>query len=154
MLSRVRITSGWPPPVSPGQQPLIHCLSGREDLTPPRLTVAPGGWPLDKVLMMEPGQLKATFGKWRLVARSLGCHTYGRSGSIVCCKRTGDDLVCVSGTPGRGEARAVDFYASSHLGYHLFDSFQKKEFLGVEHIEWSNLTVAPLYRRALGLTSE
>lgn len=151
MMARVRITQGWPRLISPAGS--LYCLSGTEDLTPPRL-VPTGRQILSKVLNLKDSLLKSTFGKWRLLARSLGCE-FVANATTVCCWRDVDDLVCKGANAMLGEeARAYGFYSRSHVAYHLFDSFQKREFRLVQQIEWSNLTVAPLYRRALGLTSE
>ena len=38
--------------------------------------------------------------------------------------------------------------------FSVFDSFQRDAFKLQKTIEWSNLTVAPLYRRALGLSND
>jgi len=153
MLSRSRV-HGWPQPSTiRGRNATIHCLSGSEDLTPARL-MATGGT-LEQVLYVnQPAVLKKTFGKWRPLARTLGCERIGGGGNVVCCRRDGDDLLCRSERTTRGDARANGFYARSHIAYHLFDSFQKTALLGEHQIEWSNLTVAPLYRRALGLSQE
>lgn len=158
MLTRARLLE-WPPRSMQGRRnATLRCLSGHQDLTPPRLvpmtTDGRTERTLSKVLSVSsPVLLKNAFGKWRLLARSLGCEHIDNQ-TVVCCRRDGDDLVCRGRDVRHGEARSVSFYARSHLAYHLFDSFQKADFLQHGHIEWSNLTVAPLYRRALGLSEE
>ena len=39
MLTRARML-GWPAPEQHGRNATVHCLSGKEDLTPPRLTAS------------------------------------------------------------------------------------------------------------------
>ena len=135
----------------------VHCLGGLEDLTTPRLVPTGSGGErlsvsLSSVLDLSTTSLRLCYGKWRLLGRVLGCQDCGEA--IVCCRRDGADLVCRNRRANRAEGRAVGFYAPSRLAYHLFDSFQKDAFASRGQIEWSNLTVAPLYRRALGLSAE
>ena len=162
MLGRVRLQR-WPLPSDGRDNMTVHCLGGAEDLTTPRLA-APAGLVLERILGLESNMMKTTFGKWRLLTRPLACHAVGKATAsrgpclegplrCVCCRRDADDLVC-KGARAVGEARASGFYARSHMAYHLFDSFQKRAFLEQPAIEWSNLSIAPLYRRALGLTDE
>ena len=133
----------------------LRCLGGRDDLTTPRLIPPSGnGQDLDRVLGLPRNEMRLIFGKWRLLGRSLGCHHFLDKQYRVCCRRDGDDLGCRGAKAARGEARARGFYARTRIGYHLFDSFQRSNFVMSERIEFSNLTVAPLYRRALGLSNE
>jgi hypothetical protein len=129
---------------------MVHCFGGREELTTPRLSTPNSSLTLSRVLGIERKELLLCYGKWRLLSRELGCEQCSKS-SQVCCRRDGDDLVCHRREATQREARAAGFYATTRLAYHLFDSFQRSAFLSRERIEWSNLTVAPLYRRALGL---
>ena len=140
----------------------VYCYGGEDDLTAPRLrpTDARGahqpGAALHSVLATPLLDTRLCYGKWRLLSRVIGCEVCPkppRERYTVCCARDGDDLVCRNRAHGRLEARAAGFYARTRLAYHLFDSFQRHEFMKreAEQIEWSNLTVAPLYRRALGL---
>ena len=141
----------------------IHCFGGADDLTTPRLKPSSedgsvqSGVLLNNVLGMPLTPTRLCYGKWRLLSRVLGCEVCPRPVNeqfLVCCRRVGDDLVCSNSRRGRLEARAAGFFARTRLAYHLFDSFQRREFLQREQIEWSNLTVAPLYRRALGISEE
>lgn len=133
----------------------MHCFGGPEDLTTPRLNPVEGvGRSLTSVLAIPLKDLRLCYGKWRLLGRLLGCESCSPGSTQVCCHRDGDDLECRSRGPGRGRVRATGFYAHSRLAYHLFDSFQRHTFLAQKRIEWSNLTVAPLYRRALGLPED
>ena len=158
MMSRVRHQI-WPhSTLSNGSAPIstVYCYGDREDLTTPRLIPAAGAGKqqLQTVLGVPLKVLRLCYGKWRLLGRSLGCQQCMDDRYTVCCRRESDDLVCKSNVPGRGEGRAAGFYARSRLAYHLFDSFQRHAFQSRDHIEWSNLTAAPLYRRALGLSNE
>ena len=68
----------------------------------------------------------------------------------MCCSRRGADLECRNGRGGR--AVSVRFF--DRVAYHLFESINRRLFEAVgTRIEDSNLTVAPLYRSALGLAS-
>ena len=169
MMSRVRhrIWPELPPASSPAAAAVVdnvtrakvYCFGGSDDLTTPRLqsTGSDGkfnGKALHEVLGIPVKSLRLCYGKWRLLGRALGCQTCVDNNRLVCCRRDGDDLVCHSQTSGRGEARAAGFYARTRLAYHLFDSFQRDAFKLQKTIEWSNLTVAPLYRRALGLSND
>ena len=156
----------------------IHCFGGVDDLTtprlepemmpppPPSLQTNPirkkrfaGAPSLLQILGISLIDMRLCYGKWRLMSRKLGCDICSETSPSdrrleVCCSRDGDDLVCRNKLNGRGHARSAGFFGRHRLGYHQFDSFQRSQFLKQEQIEWSNLTVAPLYRRALGLTSE
>ena len=144
----------------------IYCFGGTDDLTTPRLRPMQDGRDrhdvaLQLVLGIPLLGTRLCYGKWRLLSRSLGCEICPRPAReryLVCCARDGDDLVCQNrwraNHSGAIQARSAGFYARGRLAYHLFDSFQRHEFLLRDQIEWSNLTVAPLYRRALGLTNE
>lgn len=137
----------------------VHCYGGSQDLTTPRLrpTDEHGAElqdSLHSVLGLPLTALRVCFGKWKLLSRQLGCEICPPDlpeRFRVCCWRSGDDLVCRQQAAGVRVARASGFYAPTRLAYHLFDSLQKRSFLAQTEIEWSNLTVAPLYRRALGL---
>ena len=158
MMSRVR-SKIWPQEAPANRTPptaSIFCYGGRNDLTTPRLIPAAGEGKqqLHVVLGVPVKVLRLCYGKWRLLGRELGCQRCIDGRFAVCCRRDGDDLVCRSDVPGRGEGRAAGFYAHSRLAYHLFDSFQREAFRSRILIEWSNLSVAPLYRRALGLSDE
>ena len=70
--------------------------------------------------------------------------------AAICCQRRGLDLVCHNNRGGR--ALALRFF--DRVAYHLFESINGGSFAAVApggRIEDSNLSVAPLYRRALGL---
>ena len=160
MMSRIR-PSLWRNNVS--KSTTLHCLGDQDDLTTPRLLPPNGnGADLDKVLGLPKVQMRLIFGKWRLLGRSLGCANFDPWGPQsqssktyrVCCRRDGDDLACQSAAGRNGEARARGFYSRTRVGYHLFDSFQRDNFIMSSQIEWSNLTIAPLYRRALGISDE
>ena len=45
----------------------------------------------------------------------------------------------------------VFVWLDCRIGYHLFESIHGATFAAVGEVERSNLTVAPLYRRALGM---
>ena len=143
----------------------VHCLGGDDDLTTPRLRAHDKGRGIDSdtalptVLGTPLLGTRLCYGKWRLLSRAIGCEVCPIPPAEryrVCCARNGDDLVCHNQYQQRSNlvARSTGFYGRTRLAYHLFDSFQRKEFLLRDEIEWSNLTVAPLYRRALGLSAE
>lgn len=135
----------------------IRCLAGMEDLTTPRLVPADSrSTSLQDVFKLALTDLRLCWGKWRLLSRTLGCQRCGTVRHDICCNRDGNDLVCARrGASGvREAARAAGFYAPSRIAYHLFDSFQREAFRAQLRIETSNLTAAPLYRRALGLSVE
>ena len=138
-----------------GTRPSVYCFAGKDDLTTPRLLPPDGNSAsLHRVLGIRSAALRICYGKWRLLGRPLGCEPCETKGSPVCCRRDGSDLVCRAGRHKHGEARAAGFYAPTRLAYHLFDSFQAGAFKRWQLIERSNLTVAPLYRRALGISYE
>jgi hypothetical protein len=158
MMSRVR-PHIWPqhaPENLTAPTTTDYCFGDLYDLTTPRLIPAAGAGrqQLQAVLGVPLKVLRLCYGKWRLLGRMLGCQQCMDNRYTVCCRREGDDLICKSDVAGRGEGRAAGFYSQSRLAYHLFDSFQRHAFQSREHIEWSNLTAAPLYRRALGLSDE
>lgn len=67
--------------------------------------------------------------------------------ATVCCNRRGAHLDCHNARGGR----AVTPLFFRRIGYHLFESINGRTFSATGQIERSNLTVAPLYRRALGM---
>ena len=76
--------------------------------------------------------------------------TAAAAAAQICCSRFGEHdqhLECRNGRGGR--ALALKFFIRP--AYHLFESINGATFAAVGKIEESNLTVAPLYRRALGL---
>ena len=143
----------------------VYCLGGDDDLTTPRLRAfdtrhgKDSDTSLPTVLGTPLLGTRLCYGKWRLLSRAFGCEVCPIPPAEryrVCCSREGDDLVCHNHyhKETRLAARSIGFFSRTRLAYHLFDSFQRKEFLLRDEIESSNLTVAPLYRRALGLSAE
>jgi hypothetical protein len=67
--------------------------------------------------------------------------------STLCCRRRGKNLECRN--PHGKTAKAANFFG--RWAYHLFESINGNTFIRTEPIERSDLAVAALYRRALGL---
>ena len=137
----------------------FHCLGGAQELTPARLIpnqTSTLAWVLNQSESSK--SLRGCYGRWRLLSRLIGkCEVCGEGGKAVCCDRRGDDLIChlpYGGDNHRGDAISHGFYSPARLAYHLYDSFQSRAFSMDAPIEWSDLAVAPLYRRALGLSAK